>query len=139
MADIYLTRTLSGLAPADEDAKQVMRRWKIGDTLRCSVRKPRSYKFHKLYFALISLVFENQERYSNIDHFRRAVQIEAGHVEELIRLDGEIVLIPKSIAYDALDEMEFAKVFAETMTVCARILGDLDLRELEQEVMRYAA
>jgi hypothetical protein len=49
------------------------------------------------------------------------------------------VLIPKSIAYDALDEMEFGKVFAETMTVCAKILGDLELHHLEQEVARYAA
>mgnify|MGYP000854588909 FL=1 len=137
--DIYLTRTLAGLVPADEEAKQAVRRWKIGETLKCSVRKPRSYKFHKQFFALLSLTYENQTRYTNFEHFRKAVQIEAGHVDELIRIDGEIVLIPKSIAYDALDEMEFAKVFAETMAVCARILGDLDLRELEQEVMRYAA
>jgi hypothetical protein len=139
VADLYLTRTLAGLIPADEEAKQAVKRWKMGETLRCSVRKPRCYRNHKHYFALLSLTYDNQDRYTNFEHFRKAVQIEAGHVDELIRLDGEIVLIPKSIAYDALDEMEFAKVFGETMTVCARILGDLDLRELEQEVMRYAA
>lgn len=137
--DIYLTRTLAGLVPANEEAKQAVKRWKIGETLKCSVRKPRSYRNHKHYFALLFLTYENQARYTNFEHFRRAVQIEAGHVEELIRLDGEIILIPKSIAYDALDEMEFAKVFSETMAVCARILGDLDLDDLRCEVERYAA
>jgi hypothetical protein len=137
--DIFLTRTLSGLAPADEEAKQAIRRWRIGETLKCSVRKPRDYTNHKRYFALLNLTFENQEKYSSFEHFRKAVQIAAGHVDELITLEGEIVFIPKSIAYDALDEMEFCKVFGETMTVCAKILGDMDLDILQQEVLRYAA
>lgn len=137
--DIFLTRTLAGLVPADEAAKQAVRRWKIGETLKCSVRKPRDYKNHRRYFGLLNLTFANQDKYTSFEHFRKAVQIAAGHVDELITLDGEITFIPKSIAYDALDEMEFSKVFAETMTVCAKILGDLDLDELRIEVERYAA
>lgn len=137
--DIYLTKGLNGLSAADEEAKQAIKRWKIGETLRCTVKKPRCYTNHKRYFALLNLTFENQERYTNFEHFRKAVQIAAGHVDELVTLDGEVVLIPKSIAYDALDEMEFSKVFGETMTVCAKLLGDLDLDVLQQEVLRYAA
>jgi hypothetical protein len=67
------------------------------------------------------------------------VQIAAGHVDELITLDGELLLLPRSIDYSTLDEIEFGKVFGETMTVCAKILGDLSLFELEQEVLRHAA
>lgn len=137
--DIYLTKTLNGFVPADEQAKQAVKRWKLGETLKCSVKKPRDYTNHKRYFALLNLTFENQERYANFEHFRKAVQIAAGHVDELITLDGEVVLIPRSIDYSTLDEFEFNKVFGETMTVCAKILGDLKLYELEQEVMRYAA
>lgn len=137
--DIYLIRTLAGLVPADEQAKQAMRRWKMGETLRCSVKKPRCYKHHKHYFALLNLTFENQDRYTNFEHFRKAVQIAAGHVDEIITVNGEVTYIPKSIAYDSLDEMEFTKVFMETMAVCAKILGDLELDELRIEVERYAA
>lgn len=137
--DIYLTRTLNGLVPADAEAKQAVKRWKIGETLKCSVRKPRCYVNHKRYFGLLNLTFENQEKYTNFEHFRKAVQIAAGHVDELITLEGEVVYVPRSIAYDSLDEMEFGKVFGETMAVCARILGDLDLHDLRVEVERYAA
>lgn len=137
--DIFLTKALSGLVGADEEAKEAMKRWKVGETLKCSVKKPRDYRNHKRYFALLNLTFENQERYTSFEHFRKAVQIAAGHVDELVTLEGEIVLIPKSIAYDALDEMEFSKVFGETMTVCAKILGELELHVLEEEVSRYAA
>lgn len=137
--DIYFTRTLNGFTPADEQAKAACKRWKVGETLRCKVVKPRSYANHKRYFALLTLTFDNQERYENFEIFRKAVQIAAGHVEQIITLDGEVVLLPKSIAYDSLDEMEFSKVFAETMTVCAKILGDIGLHELEEEVSRHAA
>lgn len=137
--DIFLTRTLAGLVPADEAAKQAVKRWKMGETLKCSVRKPRDYKNHRRYFGLLNLTFENQDKYTSFEHFRKAVQIAAGHVDELISLEGEVLLLPKSIAYDALDEMEFSKVFGETMTVCAKILGDLDLDHLRIEVERYAA
>lgn len=139
MTDIYLTKTLQGFVPADEQAKQAVKRWKIGETLRCTVKKPRDYTNHKRYFALLNLTYENQERYTSFEHFRKAVQIEAGHVEEIITLDGEVHLIPKSIDYSTLDELEFDAVFGATMTVCARILGGLELHELQMEVMRYAA
>lgn len=137
--DIFLTKTLSGLSPSDEEAKQAVRRWKVGETLKCSVKKPRDYKNHKRYFALLNLTFENQDRYTSFEHFRKAVQLAAGHVDELITIEGEVVFLPKSIAYDSLDEMEFCRVFGEAMTVCAKILGDLDLDELRVEVERYAA
>ena len=137
--DIFLTRTLNGLVASDEEAKQAIKRWKMGETLKCSVRKPRCYTNHKRYFGLLTLTYDNQERYTNFEHFRKAVQIEAGHVEQLITLQGEVVFMPKSIAYDALDEMEFGKVFGETMAVCARLLGNMELHELANEVERYAA
>ena len=137
--NIFLTKTLTGLVPADEEAKQSIRRYKIGETLKADVKKPRDYTNHKRYFALLNLTFSNQERYTNFEHFRKAVQIEAGHVDEIIRLSGEIVLVPKSIDYSTLDELEFSVVFSATMAVCARILGDLDLDDLRCEVERYAA
>jgi hypothetical protein len=136
---IFVTKTLNGLVPADDEAKEVLRKFKLGDTLRAEVKKPRNYQHHKMFFALLTMTFENQDSYKSFEHFRKAVLIEAGHVDEIITLDGEIVLIPKSIDYSTLDEIEFSKVFNEAMAVCARILGDLDLYELEQEVMRHAA
>src|SRR5687767_4611691 len=102
--DIFLTRTLAGLVPADAEAKEAVKRWKMGETLKCSVRKPRDYKNHRRYFGLLNLTFANQDKYTSFEHFRKAVQIAAGHVDELITLEGEITFMPKSIAYDALDE-----------------------------------
>lgn len=138
--DIFLTRTLSGLVPADEEAKQAVKRWKLGETLKCSVRKPRDYHNHKHYFALLHTVFDNQERYTNFVMFRKAVELAAGHIDELITLDGEIHYEVRSVDYSSLDEMEFSDLFGRVMRVCVEnFLQGVDEDQLRQEVERYAA
>jgi hypothetical protein len=136
MARIFLKRTLTGFMPADADAEEAVRLFKAGQVYRAEVVKPRSYQHHKLIMALLQLTFENQERYANFEHFRKAVAIEAGHVEELVAIDGTIHFLPKSLNYDTLDEVEFTKVGAAMMTVCADILCVAE-PELEAEVSRY--
>lgn len=138
MARIFLKRTMSGFVPADEPSRQDCAKYKQGEIYRADVVKPRSYQHHKLAFALLQMTFDNQDQYTNFELFRKAVAIEAGHVEELIKVDGEIIFLPKSLSYDALDEVEFTKVFGAMMTVCCRLLKDIGLNELEGEVSRYA-
>jgi hypothetical protein len=135
---MYLTKTLSGFIPADEASREIWKKYKNGDAYRADVVKPRSYQHHKLCFALLGLTFENQERYSDFTMFRKAVALEAGHVEELIGIDGSVNILPRSLSYDELDEVEFAIVMPKLMTVCANILGGMDLRELEAQVGIYA-
>lgn len=138
MARLYLRRTLSGFAPADQPSLDTLRKYKVGDVFRSDVVKPRSYKHHKMAFALLNLTYANQELYSDFEMFRKAVAVAAGHVEELVTVDGEIIKLPKSISYDALDEIEFTHVFGAMMTVCCRLLKDIGADELEAEVSRYA-
>ncbi len=136
--DIFLMRTVGGLVAGDEEAKTALRRWRIGETLRCAVKKPRCYDNHKRYFALVKLTFDNQEKYASFEHFRKAVQLEAGHVDWIPSIKGQLVPVPRSIDYSTLDELEFNKVFMETMAVCSKVLGDIGLHELEAEVAGYS-
>lgn len=138
MARMYLKKTLSGFVPADEPSLDVAKKFKVGDAYRADVVKPRSYKHHKLIMALLNLTYANQEQYDDFEMFRKAVALAAGHVEEIHTVDGEILKLPKSISYDALDEVEFAKVSGAMMTVCCRLLKDIGADELEAEVSRYA-
>jgi len=134
----HIIKTLTGWAPADGPSRDAWKKFKLGAYYRADIVKPRSYQHHKLCMALLSMTYENQDKYTSFEHFRKAVAIEAGHVDELIGLDGVIYLQPKSISYDALDEVEFTAVFGAMMTVCARLLGSIGLTELEGEVSRYA-
>jgi hypothetical protein len=137
MARLYLRKTLSGFVPADEESRLMGHKFKRDVIYRADVVKPRSYQHHKLCMALLTLTFQNQERYTSFDMFRKAVAIEAGHVTEVITLDGEVTFEAGSLSYDTLDEIEFTKVFGAMMTVCCKILG-MTAPILEAEVSKYA-
>lgn len=139
MPDMALRRTLTGFMPADSPSETAWRKLKLDKVYRSKVTMPRNYKHHCMFMALLETTFQNQERYDNERMFRRAVALEAGHVEQTITLDGETHLTPLAYSYDEIpDEDEFTKAFGEAMAVCGKILHNANLRELEAEVMRYA-
>ena len=142
MAKLFLRKTLSGFAPADEHSEELWRGYKLGEVYRGDLVKPRSYQHHKLIMAMLTLTYRNlPERFDGLwpsfDAFRRGIAYESGHRTETKLPDGAIIEGPGSLSYDALDEIEFTKVSAAMMTVCARIL-DISEPELAGEVSRYA-
>jgi hypothetical protein len=139
MAELYLRRTASGFAPVDEIGAETLKKFKLGGTFRAEVKKPRNYRHHCLFLALLDLCFQSQDKYTDFRKFRRAVAMEAGHVEEFITLDGELHLIPLSYSYDEIpEEDKFTEEFGRAMTVCAHLMHDIGIPELEAEVSRYA-
>lgn len=138
MARLFVKKTLTGFVPSDEASQEVWSKYKLGQVYRAEVVKPRSYRHHCLAMALLTLTFQNQERYSDFENFRKAVARKAGHVREYVTLDGEIVQEADSLSYDRLDEVEFTKVFSAMMSVCCEVLQDIGADELEAEVSKYA-
>lgn len=140
MPDMSLRRTLTGFVAADGPSETAWRKFKLNQVYRGKVTLPRNYRHHCLFMALLEKTFQNQERYVNERMFRRAVALEAGHVEQTITLDGETHLTPLAYSYDEIpDENDFTKAFGEAMAVCGKILHNMNLGELEAEVTRYAA
>lgn len=135
----FVRKTLNGWVPADERAQSMHKRQKAGQVYRADIVQPRNYRHHCLFMALLDLTFQNQEKYADERMFRTAIALAAGHVETTITLDGEVHIVPLRYSYDDIpDEQEFPAKFAAAMTVCAKILHDMDLDELEAEVSRYA-
>jgi hypothetical protein len=135
----HIRKTLTGWVPADEQAQAIHRRQKVGQVSRADVAVPRNYKHHCLFMVLLNEVtFPNQERYVSKQEFRRAVALAAGHCEEMMTLDGEILKVPLPYDYDHCpDEGEFTEKFGAAMTICAAILRHT-APELEEEVARHA-
>ena len=138
MARLYLKRTLTGFVPADDASAEDAKRFKVGEIYRADIVKPRSYQHHKLCMALLNLTFQHQERYESFDVFRKVVARAAGHVIEYPDVNGELVVEADSLSYDRLDEIEFTKVMAAMMTVCAHLLHDMNVDELAAQVAIYA-
>lgn len=142
MAEIFLTRQLSGFKPADEQAERYMRALKIGQTVRAKVVIPRYGAHHRMIFAMLSLTYKNlPERYGSMwptfESFRKGIAMAVGHIERVVTPDGVIHETPGSLSYDALDQSAFEDVATTMLSVCAKLL-EIEEPELSAEVVRAA-
>jgi hypothetical protein len=144
MARLHLRKTLSGFDVADEESRELARKFKTGQVYRADIVKPRSYQSLKLFQALVSLTYANlPERYHVLwptpQKFRRMLADAVGHTEEFISQDGERKTVPLSVSYEDIpDEATFTLIFGQMMTVCAHLLGMESMESLEAEVSKYA-
>lgn len=86
-----------------ETAKKI----KVGEPYEFEFKNVRNLKFHKKFFALMNMVFQNQEIYKNIDYLRKDLTIEAGYYEVRADINGCEIKEPKSISFASMDEDEF--------------------------------
>lgn len=84
---------------------------KVGEEYFFEVKKSRNIKFHRKAFALFNLVFENQERYSNLNDLRHDLTIAAGFFTERTNLQGELIREAQSISFASMDELKFGEYY----------------------------
>lgn len=76
-----------------------------GEMVQIHTRKPRSGPFHRRHMALEQRVFEAQERFDLFDPvFRDWLKVGAGFCEWVPGPKGGVFPVPKSIAYDQLED-----------------------------------
>jgi len=105
-------RYVDGLGEAGK--KQWRRFWnavlklEIGELVTIRTHKQRVGVYHRRQMLLESRVFEAQERFDNFDPgFRDWLKVGAGHVDWYPGPKGAVMPVPKSIAYDAMEQTEF--------------------------------
>lgn len=139
MADHYFVRTLGGLAPVDDAAKEAMNFYGTGEILRVKLHRDRNPRHHRLFFGLLGLVFQNQTRYLSQEALRFAITIQAGYVDE-IRLSGDkVALKPKSLSWGKMDQAEFSEFYAAALKAIPELLPELGNVDWERELMTSGA
>lgn len=113
-----------GWVPCDEDSVKQFIKQKINDEIYAEYKPRRNMKFHKKYFALLNAVILNQEHYKIVDNLHEAVKFRAGYFETIIPFEGEPFIKTKSIAFHALDNMEFESFYNVAIDVCVELVGD---------------
>lgn len=139
--EAFMRCTLAGLVPNDELAKDVFAKVKIGEVVRCDIKKPRdkrSAQQNRLYWKLMQLVLDNTDgQFSNREEVSNFLKIQAGHCEQRhIKLHGEKVLwlIPRSIAFDKMGHAEFQEYWKNALKIISERIIPLAPEELEAEV-----
>lgn len=103
---------LTGFGKKDKTAyarfKRVLDKCEPGEIFTIDYWFPRHGKFHRLHFVMMHAIYDAQEQFHNPDHLRDWLTIGAGHAIFLPGPTGKEIAIADSIAYQRLDDDEFA-------------------------------
>lgn len=132
----YFVKTITGmLKPCYDEDKEALKRIKVGQAVEVTFKRKRNYDFHKKYFVLVNLLYENQELYDNVDELRRDIAVECGYFTERVnKFTGEVIKEPKSIKFGSMDQEEFEKLYSDTIDLVIKLI-DCDREELINQVV----
>lgn len=138
-----LTKTKTGLIPSTQDDWDKLSKVEYGESFSCKTVDQRNINFHRKFFSLINLAFDNlPEQYDQYfktpDQLRYELTKRAGFYEEYTDLKGVKQYKAKSIAFDTMSQSEFEQLYSAVIDVIMKwILPDLDKDILESELMNF--
>jgi hypothetical protein len=110
---------LTGFSERDKRAlgkfRKAIEELAVGEMFTVSAWFPRNPKLHRLHFALINALFEDQEQFDDPEPLRKWLYVGAGYAEFLPGPKGKMVAIPKSVAYDKIDDADFSELHAKVI------------------------
>lgn len=143
---VYRFNEDQSLCPSEVDAVSVMQSIKLGDVVSIEIKKSRNYEFHKKWFALIQLMFEQKfEHFNNIeykgtkvlpnfDRFRKDVIIKTGRYTPVFNADGEVRLEADSISFGRMSADEFDKLYSDTVQVALDLLSNFNEQDITDAI-----
>jgi Protein of unknown function (DUF1367) len=98
--------------------------------------KVRNYKFHKKFFALMKLVYENQEVYNNMECMRKDLTINAGFYSSRFDFKGIEVIEADSISFASMDENQFQEFYSKVIDVVVKWLS-IDKQDILDNIEQH--
>lgn len=143
--DIYCRVTDYGLVPVYDSDLDMKKRLKVGTTVRCRVTQPRNYGFHKKFFALVRLTYDNLplplvERWNihSADDMLRRFKRDLGYYTSRTNDRGEREIEFRSISFAAMDEQEFERFYNDCVNlVLYTYIRGLGREDLEEEIEHF--
>ena len=118
---IFVRKQLGALKPVDHVGVDALYKLKEGVIYACQITKPRSSKFHRMFFAMIGLCYENQDIYNSMDNFREEITKAAGHFTSYTNHKGNTVYKAESISFSKMGQDDFEKVYESVFMTCVHI------------------
>lgn len=116
----------------------------IGETMKLAYWLPRSPGYHRRHFKILAEVYRQQEAFTDPEEMRKWLEVGAGFCTFAPHPTVGLMAIPKSIAWEKLEQADFeahhAKVMAFLRSVrCTRYLwprmSDLQADEFINNVL----
>jgi len=124
------------IKPLYDSDYEVLKKLKKNTPLKFEVTQERNSKFHRKFMALVTMVFDNQEIYTDRDELRYDLTIEAGFWNEHTDFYGEVKRTAKSISFASMDETEFSTLYNAFVMAVIRVMK-WDNQMIEENLESY--
>ena len=132
-------KELGCLRPVGPEADELLRRWKLGDLVTVDVKRPRNIAHHAKFFAMLNLIWLNQEHYKSVEEVLTAFKFAIGHTQKINTRRG-MIEVPKSISFARMDQTAFDEFYSKAVDfVCAEVVPGLAKEDLQKELLEFAA
>lgn len=138
---IHVRRIGGLLCPADARAAETLHKIPQRAPFSIRVQRERSHEQLALYWQCLERVVEATDRWRTAEELHMALKIATGYVEKVRLIDGRLVLVPGSIAFDAMSQDEAARYYEAALRIlCEEVMGGCTVEELLQHAgVRQAA
>jgi hypothetical protein len=135
--ECFLIKKNNTYFPSLPEDEEKLKFWHDGEILKITAIKPRNGKFHRKFFALLNIAFNNQDKYDNFEDFRCEIILRCGFYKEHVTVKGVLIYIPKSIAFSTMDELEFESLYQKAIDIILKYfcIGSTE-DELNKQVER---
>ena len=113
-----------------------LRNIKVGVPYEVEIKNKRNAKFHRKFFALINLVFQNQDKYDVIDELRKDLTIASGFYTQHETFTGQIRTEANSIAFQNMDEIEFSELYNKFLDTIEKYF-DFDKESVNENIKDF--
>lgn len=138
---LLMSKSLDGsLRAVDGQGVDALRKIAAGKLVTCEVKQPRNVQHHRLYWALLSKVWENLDeerslRYPDVEALHIAVKICVGLRREIVLPDGRLGFEAGSIAFNKMDQTAFREFYDKVCDLLAKyFLPGVTSEQLKAEV-----
>lgn len=136
--------TENGLVPKYDSDREEFSRLKRNTDVLVEVGQKRNYEFHKKFFALLKLTYDNFPEWMednlnvhSVEDLRTRLKIDLG-LYEVSHYGNWSVIIPKSIAFDKMDETEFEKFYKMSVNhILKNYLKGVTNEQIEEEIWKF--
>jgi len=115
------------LMPFDDEGRDMLAALPVHKEVLVDIHTPRNPKHHRLLFALYVKLHDGGAFDGDQDSFLDWAKYATGHVRSSVDHRGEVHYVPKSIAFESMDQARFSRWFDRVCYhIAHRLLGSAD-------------
>ena len=132
---ILCRNTISGLVPLYPSDYDNKRKLKLGQDYECDITNPRNVGFHRKFFALLNIGFENSGLRLPFEVYRKHILIKAGYFK-VYTIEDKVYYEAESISFASKSQDEFEEIYSR---VCDIILADIGAtrEDIEKQLINF--